>query len=200
MELLRTILAAIDDFMKSGPGLPATLAYLTIAAVPVTLLHELGHAVVAMRRLREPVLVSVGSTGQLLRARVGRLTMTVNALGNPAQPGGFAAFDAARASARDIILIALAGPIASLLGAAIAAVAYSAAPTTGPWHDLLWALTFSGVGSVILNVVPFEIEQRRGGLRLRTDGRLALDAARAVRSMPPPQKSGRPTAPTSEVG
>ena len=180
--MLHELAGAIDRFMRSSPGMPVLLAYIAAAGVPVTLLHELGHALVGVRRLGVPVYVSVGSAGRLLSVRLGRLTLTVNPFAHPARPGGFAELDAGRASARDLMLFALAGPAASLLGFALAAWALSAAPDTGLLHNFLWAATCCGLFGV-LNVVPFVLQERRGGRSLRSDGRLALDAARAGRSL-----------------
>jgi hypothetical protein len=180
--LLRDLAELIQSFMRSSPALPAMLIYLVVAAVPITLVHELGHALVAARRLRGPIHVCVGSTGQLLRVRVRHLTLAVSAVTHPGHVGGTTTFDAARATARDVTLIALAGPGASLLGFAVAAVAFSSAPAGGVAHDLLWAATAGSVVAV-LNILPFEFQERRGGPRLRTDGRIALEAARARRAL-----------------
>jgi len=171
----------IDRF-TSIPGMPALLLYLAAAAVPVILLHELGHALVASRRLGGPVHISVVGTGTLLSIRIKRIRLDVSALSHAAEPPSPTSLDAVRASARDVMLVALAGPAASLLCSALAACALSLAPGTGRGHDFLWATTAIGLLGV-LTVVPLAFQERPGGPRLRTDGRLALDAARAVRPL-----------------
>jgi hypothetical protein len=79
-------------------------------------------------------------------------------------------------------LIALAGPAASLLGFVVTVWALSAAPSFGLLHDLLWGATAVGAFGV-LNLVPFKLHGKPGEAPLRSDGRLALDAARVVRAL-----------------
>ena len=50
-------------------------------------------------------------------------------------------------------------------------------------HDLLWAATADSVFAVLLNLIPFGFQERRGGPTLHTDGRVALDAAHALRML-----------------
>jgi hypothetical protein len=49
-------------------------------------------------------------------------------------------------------------------------------------HDLLWATTLGSV-LAILNLIPFAYQDRRDGPTHHSDGRLALDAARAIRAL-----------------
>ena len=96
-----------------------------------------------------------------------------------------AEFDATRATARDVLLIALAGPAASLAGAVTTGWALSAGSPSGVLRGLLWAATLGGVFATVLNLIPFRFREGRDEPTLRTDGRVALDAlriARAVRS------------------
>ena len=112
MSALYDLAGAVHRFMEAGPSLLTGLLLLAVAAGPVTLVHEVGHVLVARWRL----------TGALF------------------------------------------------------AHAHS-----GLVRDVLWALTLDGVFGV-LNLVPLTIEERRRQAPLRTDGRLALDAVRAVRA------------------
>jgi hypothetical protein len=105
--------------------------------------------------------------------------MRINAFARPDRAGGLATFDASRATPRDMLLIALAGPAASLVGFVVAAWAMSGAPH-GLLRDLLWAATGDSAFAV-LNLVPLTLSERRGGSALRTDGRIALDALRVER-------------------
>jgi hypothetical protein len=167
-------------FMESGPGFPVGLLYILLAAIPVTLLHELGHAVAARRLLGGEVRVSVGSAGKLAEMRLGQVALSINALSQPGKVAGVAEFDDTRATARDVLLIALAGPAASLVGTVLTAWAL-ASTSAGVGHDLLWGVTLGGAFAV-LNLVPLTLKER-GGASVRTDGRLALDALRVARSL-----------------
>lgn len=177
----------IDRF-SSVPGMPALFLYLAAAAIPVMMLHEFGHALVASRRLGVPIHASLGGTGTFLSIRLGRLTLTVNALTHPAESPEPAAVAEARSSARDLILVALGGSAASLLACAVAACGLLLGPGSGALHDLLWAAAAMGLLGA-LPMLPLVFQERPGGPRLRTDGRLALEAARIGRRLrvsPPP--------------
>jgi hypothetical protein len=193
--------AAIQRFIDSGPAPPALFGYLLAAALPVALLHELGHALVAARRSGSPVRISPGSTRHLLRAQLRRARLNASLLAPSGSAGGPASFDAARARARDLTLVALGGPVASLAGFAAAASGLAASAGGGSLHDLLWAATVLGFIAA-LSVVPLEVQQRKSGAHLRTDGRVALEAVRARRALSSPASPsslphgrGRRTAP-----
>jgi hypothetical protein len=180
MDLLASIALTIDRFMNSGPPFLLSLIYLTIVAVPLTLVHEMGHALAARRLLGGKVHISVGHAGRVGQFQLGQITASINALAFPARFGGFARFDASRATARDIVVIALCGPLASFLGLLIALPLYSAAAPGTIAHGLLWATVLDSVFAVVLNLIPLELGERRGGRARRNDGGIALDAARAI--------------------
>lgn len=98
---------AISNYMDSGPSLLGVAPYVFLGAIPVTLLHELGHALAARRLLNAPVSVTIGSFGELAQLRLGQISLAINALSSPAGMQGSAEFAAADAHARDILLIAL---------------------------------------------------------------------------------------------
>jgi hypothetical protein len=179
VEVLYEIAEAIQRFMDSSPGLLVELLLILIASVPLVLIHELGHAVVARRLIGGDVQVAIGDTGRLAELQLGQISLTLNALSRPGNVAGVAEFDDSRATARDIVWIALAGPAASLVGTVLSALAFSAVAPSGVLHDFLWAMTFGGVFGVA-NIVPLTIEERRNGRVVRTDGRLALDALRVL--------------------
>lgn len=182
MDLLYSLANLIVEFMESAPAWPLGLLYPFIAAIPAVLVHELGHAVVAQRRLGADVDISVGSAGKLAQLRLGQITASIHALSHPGRAAGSASFDGSAARAVDVVWIAVAGPLASLAGVLVTALLFAAAPETGLVHDLLWGALLAGVLGV-LNLIPFAFQERRAGPSLRSDGRLALDALAVVRAV-----------------
>jgi membrane-associated protease RseP (regulator of RpoE activity) len=182
IEPFRSLALAFARFVRASPGMPGAFLYLVIVGIPVTLVHELGHAVVARRRLGGEVRVSVGTAGKIANVRLGQIAVSIKAVGHPGRRAGLASFDAARASAWDVVMIALAGPAASLIGCVITCWGLSASPSIGVAHNLLWAATAAG-GCAVLNVIPFEFQERHGGPRLRSDGLVALRAGRIAQSI-----------------
>jgi hypothetical protein len=183
---------AIGHFIESRPATPGLFGYLAAAAVLAALLHELGHALVAVTRADAPVQMSFGGTRHLLRVRLRRLKLTAGLLADPAPAAGSDSREAARAAARELILLALGGPIASLCGFAAAACGLAAVAGHGFLHNCLWAITVTCFVAA-LGAVPLEIGERRGGARLRTDGRIVLDALRAQRSLSEPAAAVPPS-------
>src|SRR5687768_2540558 len=107
--------------MDAMPPFPALLLYLLLAGLPVTLVHEFGHAVVARRRLRGPVRVSIGTAGKIAEFRIGGIDASIKAWSNPTRiSSDYTDIAGSRATGMDMILITLAGPAASALGAVIA--------------------------------------------------------------------------------
>lgn len=201
---LTGVATAIDHFMKAGPGVFWVLVCGVLIAIPVTLLHELGHAVVARARLGSAVQVTVGNAGRIGTVRLGQLTTTFHAFQTPTRMGGTARFDALRATASDILWISLAGPAASLAGGVLAVIAYQHAPTRGAVHALLWVAVFASVFAVA-NVFPLRLRQRRGGPAFNTDGMVALTAVAMMitgrsRQAAPPSRRAPGTASPPEPG
>ena len=181
MDLLYTIAEAINNYMN-GHGFLVHVVYLVIAAMPMILLHELGHAVAAVHLLGEDVEVDVGKVGRLAELKLGQITVSLNAIAHPGQPDGSAQVDDSRATARDVLLIALAGPAASLAGTLLTAMVIYVASPSGVLADLLWAATVVGAVGV-LNLVPFRYQASRSEPAWRSDGLLALDALRVVHAL-----------------
>ena len=180
MDILYFLAGALYDFMNGMPEGWSFLWWGFIGAIPVVGLHELGHAVVAARRLGSNVEVTVGNAVKLAQVRMGPIQASFNAFARPGYVAGSASFDATRATARDVLWIALAGPLVSLGGLVVTAFLLSLAAPTGVVHDLLWSMTGAGVFAFVLNLLPLKPEES-DGTKVWTDGRLALDALRVMR-------------------
>jgi hypothetical protein len=179
--VLYAIALAINNFMHAAPGFPGFLVYIALASIPMTLLHELGHAMAARQRLQTPVGISVGSAVKIAEIRLGEVKASIHAFERPDRLAGVATFDATGATAADIAWIAIAGPIASLVGLLCAIPLYNAVPDTGLVHGILWATVATSTFAVIVNLIPFEVQERRGQVPKRTDGKLVLSALKVAR-------------------
>jgi hypothetical protein len=180
VDLLYWLAGRAYEFMNEMPGGWSFLWWGFVAAVPVVALHELGHAVVAVRRLGADVEVTVGNAVELARVRMGRIEASLNAVAHPGYAAGSASFDSSHATARDVLWIALAGPLASLVGWVTTASLLSLTASSGVLHDLLWSMTMAGAFAVVLSLLPLSPEES-DGTKVWTDGRLALDAVGVLR-------------------
>jgi len=185
MSLPYDVAAVFAHFMDGAPPLLLMAVLYPIVGMSVVLLHELGHALAAHSLLGTPVRVTVGRHARFASLQLGKVELELNAVGTLRGPSGTAQFDDSAARARDIVWIALAGPAASLAGTALTAVLAGAAPPDGILHAAAWTATSAGVVAVLLNLVPMQSVEPSGA-RMRSDGRLALDALRIWRTAMPP--------------
>lgn len=191
MDALYGLAGTLASFLDASPGLIVSFVGLALVSIPLTLLHELGHATVARRLLGGDVSITVGSSGTFAELQFGRISVALNALSDPSRRGGQARFDTSHASGRDIAAVALGGPAASLGGFVATAWAYSVTGG-GVLHTLLWCATLAGAGATIINLIPMQLQERAGEPPVRTDGALALEALRVTRD----RRSLTPVAPT----
>ena len=180
---LHFVIAQLVNFMNEMPSVSALVFATLVVTAPATLIHELGHAIVARRRLATTVDVQVGTTGKLPMAQLGPIAAHIAVLGLPGRAAGSATFDARNMTAKDALAIALAGPAASLIWFVVCARAWDL-HRGGVVGDLLWVATFEGLAGSLLNLVPMTLLES-DGRALRSDGRQALDAWRALRGRPP---------------
>ena len=168
--------------MYGGPGLLMGMLYIAIVGLPLILLHELGHAMVAARRLDADVEVTVGNAVKIAQVRLGQVNASLHAFQNPLGTVGSASFDASRARAEDVLWIALAGPAVSVLCFVGVIAAYSVAPVDGVVRDVLWAGVVVTVYG-ILNVIPYKLRDLGQSAPQPSDGWLARDALRVLREL-----------------
>jgi hypothetical protein len=168
----------LGNLMDSGPPLGWALLSIVVCMVPVTLIHETGHAIAARRLLGSSVQIAIGSYGEFARVRLGEISLSLNAIASPFR-AGYAEFDVSEAYARDILLIALAGPAASAAGVVLSATALAIAPAHGIVHGLLWAMTCLGFVAV-LNLIPLSFQDGPDDDVHETDGWVVVRAARTL--------------------
>src|SRR5437899_360306 len=146
--------------MDAGsPGVLRFLLILMVFSAPLVLVHELGHAVVALACSREPVLVTVGKRPGWLRGRVGRLRFELSPLRSArGEPAGFAQ-TAARLAPRVRLAFALGGPAASIAFGALLLVGSPASGARVAGALVSTALVSMFVG--VLNLVPKQVGRHR---------------------------------------
>jgi hypothetical protein len=155
------VLRSFQSWMDGGGDahLIAWSIALFLVAMVSTLVHELGHASVALVRTDGPVRVQVGREPAWFTFRLGRLVLTLDPRSPTRKVAGYAAV-AGRLSPRERLCFALAGPAAQAgFGALIVASG----------HLVVGTLV---AGSAALCLVPRQVG------RLRSDGWHALDALR----------------------
>ena len=174
--------ADADGVIEAGArfldGLPwAAIAFTPILSLfPLVLVHEIGHALVALNRVAGPVVVQVGRTRPLMAFGLGRVAFRLDPVIPRDSPvGGLCLHQPARTRA-DVAAIALGGPVASaLVGVFAAIVANSAGPgsTTGAVFAIVAAIS---AVIVVWNLAP--TTKSVDGRRIRSDGGIVVDAIR----------------------
>lgn len=169
------VVQRIVEFMDGMPSLPLVFLYSALIGPLLVAIHELGHAAAALWRSSGPVVVRIGARRRRFALRSGRLRVEADEL---AQCGGFCAYDPTGLSGPDVAAIALAGPAASLAGAAVTGLLW--AYTGGPLQDVLSVATLGGVLLGVVNALPLTYQARKNGdeLAVRLDGLHAREALR----------------------
>lgn len=158
---------------RSGPlmGIVAALPALWLAIAA----HELGHAVMARRRLGGRVTLRVGQFGKAVDVTVGGVRAQIHML-DVVSGSGAVEVDASHLTADDLVAVAVAGPAASLLAVVLGVPVLAALPAdSGLVHSLAWWFVLNSVIGV-LNLLPFRIRLSRAGGPISSDGRQILDA------------------------
>ena len=174
--------AAVVSFMDAGPGFPQMLLYIALAAIPVTLLHELGHALAAQRLLETPRQRRRGLSRPARSARARQDLRVAECARLPRPRRGLG--DLRRLSGTGVRHPAHRPRRPRGVGHRARDLPRDAAPFTGRRLAPRSALDGTLLSVVaVLNMIPFTYQERRDGPRLQTDGRLALDAARVLGSL-----------------
>jgi membrane-associated protease RseP (regulator of RpoE activity) len=116
------------------------------AGLPVLIfVHELGHALAVKLRGLPLRQLKVGRTSNLILV-VGGFRMELGRLHGEGDLGGYVLYDGRRATARDVLVIALAGPFPNLLGALLTGWLALRCLGAAPWLPIaLVVLTWLGV-------------------------------------------------------
>ena len=154
------------------------LVVLPVLVPFLVLVHETGHAL-ACKLLRHPVHeLRVGDEEPVLTVNAGGFRLRLGAVTGRRPVGGYVRYDGTRAGARDILIIALAGPLASLAIALAGGWAYVSAPS----HPLLLLCVLTGG---LMDCVR-NLTARGDAHGVWSDGQLAKFAWRALRRPVPP--------------
>jgi hypothetical protein len=168
------VLEWYGHLMSMQPGSLWFFATLYALAGPPILWHELGHALAARAFVDHDVTVQVGR-GDRWSFRVADVDFRIGA---PSLVGiGGLCHYPASVTASESLVIALAGPAATLLGAGAALLLLPS--LHGPLHVATAVAAAAQVNGFILNLVPFTLTDRNGRV-FRTDGRRALDALQSM--------------------
>jgi hypothetical protein len=152
--ILDTLESMNDTIAQQSPLDMTFWCAVGILALPfLALVHELGHAV-AVRVRGLPLKAIVVGDAADLTVRGGTATLQLGRVLGDGRLRGHVLYESTRASASDMIVVALAGPLANLVAApAFAAVAL--ADATGGMLDAdLWLLTLASVLLGVGNLIP----------------------------------------------
>ncbi len=161
----------------------------------LTLVHELGHAIAARLRGLPLKSIVVGDADHLT-FRAGAVTVRLGRLLGDGDVAGYVELEPTRASARDLIVVALAGPLANLVLAPVFAALALAGPTGGALDIGLRILVAGRVGMAVGHLIHRGTPGTSDPL---SDGRL-VQLAWGRRDMPGagwPDASPAPPAPSS---
>jgi len=134
----------------------------------LVLLHELGHAFGAWLRRLPLGSIVVGDTDDLVFS-AGAVIVRLGRWRNASQAGGYVSLEPTRASATDLIVVVLAGPLANLAAVPGLVVLALAHVTDGALELSLWVLAVWSVAVAVGNLIP---QGRPGTSELLSDGRL----------------------------
>jgi hypothetical protein len=156
---------------------PVFFVTVVLAGPPLALIHELGHAIVAVNRQPGRVIVRVGADKPATSFEIGRITFRLHPVLRPWRFDAVCAHERPRRRA-DAVLIALGGPAASLLAGLVAVAAARATDSSSTLHWVIVSIACETLFSTLVCLTPMLLTDSRG-LTLRTDGALVVAALRA---------------------
>jgi hypothetical protein len=171
-------LQAFQTFMDRGSLAGSLVAFtLALATTPLLILvHELGHAVAVRARGLPLKAMKVGDEIDVILT-VGGFRMELGRLTGKGDVGGYVVYDGRRSTPVDVLVVALAGPAANLLGAAVTGW-FALGEGTG-LVVILWLMTLSGVWMAAANLRASGVAQDP---ETWSDGLWARVAWRGVRA------------------
>jgi hypothetical protein len=179
----QSILTSADQEPLANIVLMAAISL--VMPLVLVALHEAGHALAALCTDNPVQELRVGNVDAMRERARGcppapsseGFPQRLRRLVNSSDTGGFVRYDATTATPTEVIVMALAGPFANLLGAAALAFLASQADGFVSFACGLWS--FTSLGLAISNLVP----GRDGGPGVpRSDGYTAREAWRARRA------------------
>jgi hypothetical protein len=168
----------VYNFMNELPGIGEYLLLTTVLAVPLVLLHEMGHALVAKCLGARDISVLVGGSGPAKRATLVGVDMRIAPGVRPWRFDGLMTFNPSGVSNLGLALIAIAGPAASAVGALVSGHLMGDRHSGSLTNDLLAVATLNGWGAAVLSLVPMRLTDSANPSRptFATDGLIALSA------------------------
>ena len=124
----------------------------------MVLIHEAGHALAAVALRHRVEELSVGDDEPVLAMRVGGFRINLGAITGRGDVAGFVRYDGAGVSPRDWLVIAMAGPLASLAGAVVTGMA------------IAWAWPSVGLTLILSSAALTGLAQCVGNLMVTGDG------------------------------
>jgi membrane-associated protease RseP (regulator of RpoE activity) len=175
------LLQSFVDAMDAVSVVEIIAALLLVPAL--VLAHELGHALMARMLGHQVRELRVGNSDTGLTVRAGAFALRLGPITGEQDYAGYVVYDGSRARAWHVLLIALAGPLASFAAAAAAAVAMIASQS----HPFLLMVAF---------LAAFEMGLANLS-RKASDGLQVRAAWRALRAATPPLRTKDPHEATS---